>query len=367
MTTDGPDDVWAAPADEPAAQPRRSAPPGQPGYPAHPGYPNYPGYPGYGGVSDVRPGTNGLAITSLVTGVICCCWPAAIGFGIGALVQLRRRRQAGRGLAVAGLVLGLIGALLTALLAVEVVRHAQPETSVFKLRVGACFQQAPSPIQQMVTTVPCTSPHYGEVSGTVNLTDPAFPGAVAARRETDQDCGNTEDTYILDPWARPATLREYHLAPADQLDWDQGGHIGVCFLTDTAPDPVPRPLRADGVTLTPDQFQFVSGIDDLDLDRTAPADRARIARTARDLPMLLISFSGRFSAGIQPQITAFDQELTQDVPLWQAAAADPTTPVADLYARLAGHDGTASEIALRRTLGLVDQPPAGNGSSADGV
>lgn len=49
---------------------------------------------------DGRPvveGTNGLAITSLVTGVTCCLWPAALGFGIAALVQLRRRRQEGSG------------------------------------------------------------------------------------------------------------------------------------------------------------------------------------------------------------------------------------------------------------------------------
>ncbi|WP_051969258.1 DUF4190 domain-containing protein [Kitasatospora azatica] len=79
--------------------------------PAGYGYPQ-PGYPHRYGPVDQRPmvaGTNGLAITSLVTGLTCCLWPAALGFGIAALVQLRRRRQGGLGLAVAGVLLGVLG------------------------------------------------------------------------------------------------------------------------------------------------------------------------------------------------------------------------------------------------------------------
>ncbi|MFE0462058.1 DUF4190 domain-containing protein [Kitasatospora sp. NPDC058965] len=97
---------YAAPGSPYPYAPPPPYPYGQAGYPYPPaGLPPY-GYP------DPRPwveGTNGLAITSLVTGILCCLWPAAIGFGIAALVQLRNRRQKGRGLAVAGLVLGCLG------------------------------------------------------------------------------------------------------------------------------------------------------------------------------------------------------------------------------------------------------------------
>ncbi|MDH6133613.1 hypothetical protein P3T37_003009 [Kitasatospora sp. MAA4] len=99
-----PTDPWAAPGTPGAPY---GPPPGAGQYP-HPSAQvgPYP-YP-----SDGRPvveGTNGLAITSLVTGVTCCLWPAALGFGIAALVQLRRRRQRGIGLAIAGVVLGTLG------------------------------------------------------------------------------------------------------------------------------------------------------------------------------------------------------------------------------------------------------------------
>ncbi|KAB2341283.1 DUF4190 domain-containing protein [Actinomadura rudentiformis] len=59
-------------------------------------------------------GTNGMALTSLVLGVLWLCWLGSIGAiitGIVALSQTRRTGQPGRGLAVAGIVLGAIGVL----------------------------------------------------------------------------------------------------------------------------------------------------------------------------------------------------------------------------------------------------------------
>ena len=60
-----------------------------------------------------RPGTNGLAIASLVTaftGFLCCIGSiVAIVLGTIALDQIKRTRQEGFGLAVAGIVLGVAG------------------------------------------------------------------------------------------------------------------------------------------------------------------------------------------------------------------------------------------------------------------
>lgn len=63
-------------------------------------------------------GTNTYAIISLVAGIVCCVPLVspiiAIGFGIGALKQLDAAPNAegGRGLAIAGLLLGGVSALL---------------------------------------------------------------------------------------------------------------------------------------------------------------------------------------------------------------------------------------------------------------
>lgn len=86
-----------------------------------PGYmpPQYP--PSYGMSPYPYPqrpysvSTNGFAIASLVLGIIWVDWVGsvlAVIFGHVALVQIKRRQQQGRGLAIAGLVLGYIGIIV---------------------------------------------------------------------------------------------------------------------------------------------------------------------------------------------------------------------------------------------------------------
>jgi hypothetical protein len=57
--------------------------------------------------------TNGLAVAALVLGIVWAFWIGsvlAIVFGHVALGQIRQRNQSGKGMAVAGLVLGYVGA-----------------------------------------------------------------------------------------------------------------------------------------------------------------------------------------------------------------------------------------------------------------
>ena len=89
--------------------PYGQAPYGQAPYGQAPqGYPP-PGYPGY---PPQGPGNNGMAIASLVLGIVWIYWLGsllAVIFGHIALGQIKRSGQGGRGLAIAGLVLGYIG------------------------------------------------------------------------------------------------------------------------------------------------------------------------------------------------------------------------------------------------------------------
>lgn len=89
-------------------------PPPYPGgyYPA----PDYHG--GYGPPGGVKPGTNTLAIASLIssiTGVFCCCLGSIVGIALGAIAigQIRRTRQDGYGLAVAGIAIGVATLIVT--------------------------------------------------------------------------------------------------------------------------------------------------------------------------------------------------------------------------------------------------------------
>lgn len=99
---------------------------GVPGYPTPgygaPGYgtPGYAaqGYPPYGAYGAPAPKTNGLAIASLVASVISLCGLGSIAgivLGVVALNQIKVSGESGRGLAIAGIVVGAVTLLFSLL------------------------------------------------------------------------------------------------------------------------------------------------------------------------------------------------------------------------------------------------------------
>jgi hypothetical protein len=100
-----------------ASPPPFSAPPPSPqsGLPASPGEVRPPPPPGYAGYRAAR--TSGLAIASMVLGIVWLFWLGsilAVIFGHVALSQIKRSMGAlsGRGMAIAGLALGYVGIAL---------------------------------------------------------------------------------------------------------------------------------------------------------------------------------------------------------------------------------------------------------------
>lgn len=63
-----------------------------------------------GGSPTSGSGTNGLAIASLVVS-LTCCGPVGAVLGFVALGQIKRSGEQGRGMAVAGVVVGVLGTL----------------------------------------------------------------------------------------------------------------------------------------------------------------------------------------------------------------------------------------------------------------
>jgi hypothetical protein len=100
-------------APPPYGQPPYGAPYGQQPY----GQPPYAPQPyGYGYPPPRR--TNGLAIASMVLGIVWLYWIGsvlALVFGYVARKQIRERGDAGGGMAVAGIVLGWVGVGILAL------------------------------------------------------------------------------------------------------------------------------------------------------------------------------------------------------------------------------------------------------------
>jgi hypothetical protein len=90
-------------------------PPPYGGYPP-PSAGNYP--PHYGGYPPPPPGTNGLAIASLVCSLaspLLCSLISIVGIvlGVVALNQIKQTGQQGRGLALGGIIVGVVLIVLT--------------------------------------------------------------------------------------------------------------------------------------------------------------------------------------------------------------------------------------------------------------
>lgn len=108
--------VYAPPPGYPPAYgqppPAYGQPPPQYGQPPPYGHPYGPQYgPQYGGYPVHRP-TNGLAIASMVLGIVWIYWVGsvlALVFGYIARGQIRRSGHNGDGMAIAGIVLGWVG------------------------------------------------------------------------------------------------------------------------------------------------------------------------------------------------------------------------------------------------------------------
>ncbi|MGW7687026.1 DUF4190 domain-containing protein [Kribbella sp. NPDC054772] len=216
--------------------------PGQ--YP--PAYGQAPAPYGYGYGYQASGGTNGLATAALVTGLggifVGLSAPVAIGLGIAALVQIKRRGQAGKGMAIAGLVIGSLVTLGYALLFGLVIAYGSssdddygspepvssystgPTTEVDSLAVGECFDDTGQDSE--VIRQPCTEPHDGEIISDVRLAAGAWPGDNAVDKAAEQACSPTFTSYVGKSTA-DSELELMYWTPTKRL-WNQGDRLTVC-------------------------------------------------------------------------------------------------------------------------------------------
>ncbi len=82
--------------------------------------------PQYGPPGFQTPGTNGMAVASMVLGILWIYWIGsilALVFGYLALGQIRQRGQQGYGMATAGIVLGWVGVAIGVVVIVVVATY----------------------------------------------------------------------------------------------------------------------------------------------------------------------------------------------------------------------------------------------------
>ncbi|MFV2117541.1 DUF4190 domain-containing protein [Streptomyces sp. Act-28] len=239
----------------------------------------YPPVPPPPGAPHPSATTNGLAIASLVTGIVCLVPPLGLVLGAIAWGQIGRKGQRGKGLAVAGMILSLVSTLLVAVGfatggfkefvdgARKVREEAANTDSAFSLRVGDCFNQpggtAAEQEVETIRSVDCAKPHDAEVTGAFELTGSAYPGVPAIEKQAEERCLEIGEQYSLDPWAVPENAVTFYYHPTED-SWRLVKDRTVTCAFAAESGKLTGSLRADAGTLDAHQVAYLKAMNSLD-------------------------------------------------------------------------------------------------------
>ncbi|MEV5977923.1 DUF4190 domain-containing protein [Streptomyces sp. NPDC052114] len=247
---------------------------GQPGAPwPPPGQVPYQRWPGpYSPYS--RPPVNGFAIASLVLGILCFLPAVGLVLGLVALAQIKKKGERGKGLAIAGGILSVVGVVLLVLAVVtggarefveevkEGARDSRRSAGAFPVGKGGCFDAPDGDLDAMkyafqVDEVPCSGPHDGEVFGSFRVNHTGYPGDDVLTDLADSRCSDLATAYTQDSWADSGDADLYYFMP-DRNTWRHGDRNVTCLFGSGDPDqPLKGSLRSDETTLDDDQRAYL--------------------------------------------------------------------------------------------------------------
>ncbi|WP_406074871.1 DUF4190 domain-containing protein [Streptomyces virginiae] len=239
--------------------------------------------PGYG---QQPPALNGFALASLLSGLLCFP-PLGIAFGIAALVQIAKRGDRGKALAIVGLVVSVLmtGALVFTgqrlLNSVDdrfdsLREYTDVEgelTDLDDLRAGDCFNVPGGDLidERPVTyRIDCARVHHGEVTAAEVLEVPDDPESRAADRAAEDTCWKAQDAYAMDTWALPEYAEMFYYAPS-RASWRQGNRALVCVIG-TTEEEWRGSLRKDAPMLRPEQAAFLQAANSVEFVMSRPPD-----------------------------------------------------------------------------------------------
>ncbi|MFF7308765.1 septum formation family protein [Streptomyces sp. NPDC008137] len=317
---------------------------------------------------------NALAVAALVLGVLCFLPAAGLVLGLVALWQIRRSGQSGRGMAIAGVALSAVGAVLWGVvLATGVASDVWAKfedgargNQSLSLRTGDCFD-APDGLEgdtYDVDPVSCEGGHDGEVFGVVTLPGGAFPGDGEVTDIADERCYPLESQYAMDTWAMPADVDVYYLMPSRET-WRYGDRAIICVFGSTdAKAELTGSLREDPTTLDTDQVVFLS---------TANAVDAALYEEPEEPPESDLAGARAWAAQVRDVLGEQTRALRGHS--WPSAAREPVADLAEEMADAGEEWSKASEAGdvdtwfthYEKAYAYVDGPEAVTARKALGL
>ncbi|WP_367321026.1 DUF4190 domain-containing protein [Streptomyces sp. HUAS ZL42] len=339
---------------------------------------------------------NGVAIASLVLGLLCFLPAVGLVLGVIALVQIGKKGERGKGLAIAGSVLSCVGlALWVVLLATgagsgmwEGFKDGVGGNGSMSLAKGECFDVPGDSLEDAVydaDQVPCTGRHDGEVFATIPLPGDSFPGDDHVTDVAEDKCYTLQESYTMDFWAVPDYVDVYYLTPTEE-SWDVGDREITCVYGNTDESgTLTGSLRSDATTLDTDQMALLKALnaidtvlyeepedyaeDDLDGNKDWAADVENM------LGAQIEALRGHtWPAGAQRPVAALVKDMEQARKDWaKAAAAGDADTFYEHYDSGYEYVDGKTTVTARKALGLATTPPSydedydsGGGSGGSG-
>lgn len=174
-----------------------------------------------------------LALPSLITGLLGFLGITAVlgvVFGITALLRTKEIGQAGRGMAIGGIVAGAAWIVVLPLVAffVQLSALSSSNAPIVALEVDNCYDTA-RPGADAVR-VPCDGAHDGVVMDAYSIPLPAYPGEGAAQAAAQRGCEDRLAGMFGGHGVElPPGLKIVGYAP-DEATWVAGKPVAVCGL-----------------------------------------------------------------------------------------------------------------------------------------
>ncbi|MGZ9933137.1 DUF4190 domain-containing protein [Streptomyces sp. NC-S4] len=264
-----------------------STPPNPPPGPGH-SWPPPPQWQGWGpppGHEQQPPALNGFALASLLSGLLCFP-PLGVAFGIAALVQIAKRGDRGKALAIVGLVVSVVmtGALVFTAGRVLSAADRLPSlheftdvegelTDLGDLRAGDCFNVPGGDLidERPVTyRIDCARVHHGEVTAARTLDVQEVPESSEADRASEDACWKAQDEYAMDTWALPEYAEMFYYAPS-RRSWREGDRTLLCVIG-TTEEEWRGSLRKDAGMLKPEQSAFLRAANTVEFVMSRPPE-----------------------------------------------------------------------------------------------
>lgn len=137
------------------------------------GAPSYSAYGGGGGGFQDQTKTDGVSIAALVTGLICCA-PVSVILGFVGIKRTKGGQRKGRGMAITGLVLGLLGVLAWVGIGIAAIAGVAWFNSIVTpedAEVGQCIDVSEDNNEVILYEKECAEDHDGEIVAVVDVTD----------------------------------------------------------------------------------------------------------------------------------------------------------------------------------------------------